>query len=245
MLIGYDGSSFHGFADQGDDVATVARSLRTTIGRVLGREPVITCAGRTDAGVHAWGQVVTFDAAVATVESIGLERLIRVVNRQLAPAVVARDVAIVDATFDARFSAKERRYRYSVLNAPTPDPFSAHIAWWVPDPLDVSAMSMAATDILGEHDFSSFCRRPRPDATLVRRVTAATWHDLGGGRLRFDVAANAFCHQMVRALTGQLVEIGRGRRRAASMAEVLAARDRQLAAPLAPPHGLCLWEVCY
>jgi tRNA pseudouridine38-40 synthase len=118
----------------------------------------------------------------------------------------------------------------------------------VSDPLDVDAMSGAAQALVGEHDFSSFCRRPKdqPEASLVRRVLHTAWvPEAEPGLLRFEIAASAFCHQMVRSIVGTLVDIGRGRTRSADLAEVLAAKDRAAAGNLAPPHGLCLWQVGY
>jgi tRNA pseudouridine38-40 synthase len=153
-------------------------------------------------------------------------------------------------TFDARHSARWRRYRYSILNRPDADPFSAATAWHVERPLDVPAMRLAADPLLGEHDFSSFCRRP-PDradgtpASLTRRVTDVGWTDEGDGRLRFEIQASSFCHQMVRSVVGLLVEVGTGKRRAVEVNEVIRARSRAGAGQLAPPHGLCLWAVGY
>jgi tRNA pseudouridine38-40 synthase len=134
-----------------------------------------------------------------------------------------------------------------VLNFPLADPFQAATSWHVAAPLDVRAMRLACDPLYGEHDFASFCRRPRgaPEASLVRSVRFADWQPLGGGVLRFDIEASSFCHQMVRAVVGTMVEVGLGRRRAGEMAGIVAAGDRAAAGQLAPPHGLCLWEVSY
>jgi tRNA pseudouridine38-40 synthase len=165
----------------------------------------------------------------------------------LGPAVVVRDAAIVDSDFDARRSAKGRRYRYTVLNTPVLDPFLAKTAWHVDTPLDVRAMQLACDPLIGEHDFQSFCRQPsgNPPGPLVRRMVNAGWVDLEDGRLRFDVEANAFCHQMVRSLVGTLVEVGVGKRKAGEIAGIIRSASRSAAGQLAPPHGLCLWEVLY
>ncbi|MGH9281728.1 MAG: tRNA pseudouridine(38-40) synthase TruA [Acidimicrobiales bacterium] len=245
MTIAYDGSGFHGFAAS-PGVRTVAGDAGSAIARVIGHPVQLTCAGRTDAGVHAWGQVVHFDAATV-VEGAALQRSL---NKLLAPAVVVRAVAEAPPGFDARRSAVGRRYRYTVLNRPVPDPFLAGTAWQVEDPLDLRAMALACDPLIGEHDWSSFCRRPPEDPamaapSMVRVVREAGWSDLGDGLLRFEVEASAFCHQMVRSLVGTLVAVGRGRLKAGDMAAVLRARDRQRAAEPAPPHGLCLWEVSY
>jgi tRNA pseudouridine38-40 synthase len=245
MTVAYDGSGFHGFAPN-PGVATVAGALSEALERVL-RVPVdLVCAGRTDAGVHAWGQVVSFDAPAERVDPAVLRRAL---NRLLGPAVVVRDVTEEDPAFDARRSARARHYRYTVVNRPVPDPFLAHVAWHVDHPLDIDLMHLAADPLVGEHDFSSFCRRATgrdgQELSLVREVLQARWVDRGDGLLRFEVSANAFCHQMVRSLVGTLVAVGRGRIPAGEIRGILAARDRNAAGPVAPPQGLCLWHVDY
>ncbi len=220
-------------------------TLAAAVGQVLGRPVTLTCAGRTDAGVHAWGQVVSFEASV---DDLDLWSLRRSLNRLCAPAIVVREASVAPPGFDARRSARARRYRYTVLNRPVPDPFLAATSWHVEVPLDLAAMRLGCDPLIGEHDFASFCRRPRVPPgvgppTLVRRVLDAGWTDAGEGLLRFEITANAFCHQMVRSIVGTLVEVGRGRRRAGDVRAVLDAADRSRAGQLAPPHGLCLWEV--
>jgi tRNA pseudouridine38-40 synthase len=208
LTVAYDGGGFRGFAEQ-KTVPTVGGALRAALEKVLGHAVELTCAGRTDAGVHAWGQVVTFDAFG---EDVDLELLQRSINKMLGPAIVVREAMVAAADFDARRSALGRRYRYTVWNAPVLDPFSAAIAWHVEHPLDLRAMQLACDPLIGEHDFQSFCRQPTGQAPgpLTRRVASAGWVDLEDGRLRFDIEANAFCHQMVRALVGSLVEVGMG-----------------------------------
>ena len=208
MVVAYDGSRYRGMAENAG-VPTVAGTMREVLERVVGHPVTLAMAGRTDAGVHAWGQVVSFDVVAARADP---ERLTRAVNRQCAPTIVARDVALTEGDFDARFSARVRRYRYTVLNRPVPDPFLAATSWWIPHPLDLNALRLGCDALIGSHDFSSFCRRPAAEGLLlVRRVLDARWHDLGDGILRFDVEANAFCHQMVRSITGTLVDMGQGR----------------------------------
>jgi tRNA pseudouridine38-40 synthase len=238
VTVAYDGTRFRGFAVQPGQ-RTVGGELAAAIGKVLGHPVELTCAGRTDAGVHAWGQVVSFDAA-ATDGGPDLAVLQRSVNKMLGPEVVVRDAAVAEAGFDARHSAVARSYRYTVLNRAVPDPFLVRTAWHVETPLDVRAMQLACDPIIGEHDFSSFCRRPAPDVGLTRRVLDAGWDDLGDGLL-----ANAFCHQMVRSLVGTMVDVGRGRKRAGDVAWIIRAGDRSAAGSPAPPHGLCLWAVHY
>jgi tRNA pseudouridine38-40 synthase len=255
LLIAYDGGAFRGFADQ-PEVPTVAGALRLALGRTarLSAPPSITCAGRTDAGVHARGQVVHVDLPAVPYDGAGLARA---VNRQLAPAVVVRRAEPVGPDFDARRSATGRTYRYLVWNAPAPDPLLAPIAWHVRDPLDLGSMRTASDVLLGSHDFRSFCRRPPgsdPARPMVRRVTRARWSvddgpeaaEAGEGRLlRFEIDAGSFCHQMVRSLVASLVEVGRGRENAAGLMERLRAATRHRMADPAPARGLCLVSVDY
>ena len=255
LLIAYDGAAFRGFAAQ-PEVPTVAGALRQALERTarLSEPPLVTCAGRTDAGVHARGQVVHVDLPPIPYDAEGLARAL---NRQLAPEVVVRRAEPVGPDFDARRSATGRAYRYLVWNAPAPDPLLAPLSWHVNDPLDLGSMRTASDVLLGSHDFRSFCRRPPgTDASepIVRRVTRATWsvdpdreaQDAGQGRLlRFDIAASSFCHQMVRSLVAALVEVGRGRGHAAGLLERLRAASRTGLPEPAPAEGLCLVSVAY
>jgi len=239
--VAYDGGPYHGFALQ-PGVPTVGGALAGALERYLRHTVELTCAGRTDTGVHAWGQVVSFDGR-SDADPVALQRA---VNRALRPSIVVREAAVADPGFDARRGATARVYRYSIRNDPVADPFTAGTAWHVPAPLDLPAMRLACDALHGEHDFSSFCRRPPvPDASLVRVVRDARWHDLGEGMLRFDIEASAFCHQMVRSIVGTLVDVGLGKRKAGQMASIVRARSRARAGQPAPPHGLCLWQVRY
>jgi tRNA pseudouridine38-40 synthase len=243
--VAYDGSDFHGFAAQPGQ-RTVAGTLGEAIERVV-RHPVeLTCAGRTDKGVHAWGQVVSLELNAG----VDLTALHRSLVKLCGPDIVVREVALAAPDFDARFSALARTYRYTVLNRPVPDPFLARTAWHVAAPLDLELLRLACDPFLGEHDFSAFCRRPKPSpgmehASLVRRVQEAAWSDLGEGLLRFEIRAAAFCHQMVRSVVGTIVSAGHGAVKAGAIRGILASGDRANAAPIAPPQGLCLWHVEY
>jgi len=250
FTVAYDGAAFHGFAAN-EGVATVAGTLLATLSRIVGTELELTGAGRTDAGVHGWGQVISLDLPPGT----DLENLAHRVNRMCGPQIAVRDPAWVADDFDARFSAQWRHYRYTVLNTPEPHPLLARVAWHVPQPLDLAVLRLAADPLVGEHDFASFCRKPKlpanaPPASLVRRVLSTRWSEVsddtfGVPLLRFEIRANAFCHQMVRAITGTLVDVGLGRIDAGDITAVLAARDRRAAGQVAPPHGLTLWAVGY
>lgn len=242
LTIAYDGTRFHGIAPQPGQ-RTVGGELVAALVRVLQAPVQLTVAGRTDAGVHAWGQVVSFDAPAAAAD--GTADLARRLTRLLGPEIVVRDSAVAAPDFDARHSATGRRYRYAVLNRPAPDPFLAATTWWVAEPLDLRAMKLACDPLIGEHDFASFCRRVDQGASTVRVVREVGWYDLGDGRLRFEVAASSFCQQMVRSLVGTLVDVGRGKKKAGDMAWILRTKDRAKAGRVAPAHGLCLWEVSY
>jgi tRNA pseudouridine38-40 synthase len=154
-------------------------------------------------------------------------------------------VEFAPADFDARFSARWRAYRYTIVNRPVLDPFRDRFAWWVDAPLDLHRLMLAADVFIGEHDFASFCRRGPEGSTTMRRVIDSRWVDEGDGILRYEIRASAFCWQMVRSIVGTLVEIGLGRKRPGDLTAILAAKDRHSAGQLAPPHGLCLWQVGY
>lgn len=240
--VAYHGGPFHGFAIN-PGVRTVQGELEQALSTALRQPVAVTCAGRTDRGVHARGQVVSFDGPADLVEPVALTRA---VNRMLRPDVVIRDLAVTTDDFDARISCVGRSYRYRLLYAPEADPLLAGLCWHVPGPLDLNAMQEAAQQVVGEHNFTSFSKRNRskPLETFVRTVLAANW-DHRGPLVQFSVTATSFTHQMVRSLVGLFVEIGRGRRPVAAVAEALAVGDRQRVPSPAPPHGLELFRVAY
>jgi len=245
MLIAYEGSSYKGFALQPGAVRTVAGVLAAATEKVLKHPVRFVVAGRTDAGVHAWGNVVHFDSPLDAGD-LDLVTLQRALNKMLRPTVVVREAAVVGSDFHARYSATSRTYRYTVMNRPLPDPFLAATTWHVDDPLDLRALQAGCDPLFGEHDFSSFCRKPAGDSgSNVRRLYEAKWIALDDGLLRFDVRSSSFCQQMVRSLVGTLVEVGLAKKRAGDMAWILRSMDRVNAGNLAPPQGLMLWEVSY
>jgi tRNA pseudouridine38-40 synthase len=243
LVVAYDGTDFSGFAAQPNQpgVRTVGGVLAGAIGKVLRHDVQLACAGRTDAGVHAWGQVANFPSEP------GLDpwRLQAAVTSMLGPEVVIRSADLVDPQFDARHSAVSRTYRYTILNRPAPDPFRDRFTWWVPTPLDLRALRLAADPFVGEHDFASFCRKGPEGSSTVRRVSESRWVDEGDGALRYEIRGNAFCWQLVRSIVGTRVEVGRGTRRPGDMRAIRRAPARAAAGQLAPPRGLCLWEVGY
>ncbi|HJT38039.1 MAG TPA: tRNA pseudouridine(38-40) synthase TruA, partial [Actinomycetota bacterium] len=203
------------------------------------RAPIETVgAGRTDAGVHAAGQVVSFDVPRDLDPSWLQLRL----NKLLAPAIVVRAGSVVSDDFNARFSATRREYEYRIYRSPTPDPFRDRFALWVPGPLTVSAMRAASRALIGEHDFSSFCRRG--EGSLVRRVRAITFWSRGD-ELIVKIKADSFCHQMVRSIVGMLLEVGAGKRAPGDVEKALRAKHRNAAGPVAEARGLHLVRVVY
>jgi tRNA pseudouridine38-40 synthase len=243
LVVAYDGTNFRGFAAQPSQprVRTAGGTLGAAIEKVLRHSVELTCAGRTDAGVHAWGQVVSFDAEPGT----DPWRLQSALNSILGPEIVVRSADLVEPGFDARRAATARTYRYTIVNRTVPDPFFARYAWWVAEPLDRSRLRLAADVFVGEHDFAAFCRKGPEGSSTVRRVLTSRWRDDGDGVLRFEIRANAFCWQMVRSIVGTLVEVGNAKRRPGDLLAVLRAGDRAAAGQLAPPQGLCLWDVEY
>lgn len=237
--LAYDGSGFHGYARQ-PGMRTVQGVLEGALERVLGAPVETTVAGRTDAGVHARGQVVSFrhEGDVETA------RLARSLDAIVGDEVAIKDVMEVPDGFDARFSARSRSYRYLVDNRSVADPLIRHMALHVLEPLDADAMSRAAAYFVGEHDFASLCRRSEGKRT-ERTVLEARWEGAPGHSLTYRVTARAFCHQMVRSMVALCIEVGRGRLEAEDVPGILEARDRNAASGAAPAHGLCLVGVEY
>ena len=245
--VAYNGSGFHGFAVN-RDVRTVAGDIEAALQTIF-REPItITCAGRTDKGVHAVGQVISFE--IPDDSEVAPERIEKSLNGLCKPMIVVRDVEPADDAFDARFSAQWRQYRYQVLASPHPNPLRLQTSWFVPTPVDLSAMNEAATHLIGEHDFTSFCKRVKvaagePEKSMVRNVLEAEWKRGPEDVIEFWVKSTAFCHQMVRSFVGTTVDVGLGRYIPDDIPKMLAAKDRLAAGRVAPPEGLTFWKVEY
>jgi tRNA pseudouridine38-40 synthase len=237
LTLAYDGTGFRGWQRQ-RGLRTIQGVLEDALERLLGGVPKLATAGRTDAGVHARAQVVSFDTAADP------DRIAQALNGMLAPEVVVMDARLAPNGFDARFSATAREYRYRIDLGEVPDPFSARYVWHRPGEPAVAEMRRAASLLIGEHDFASFCRRPPGDRHTVRDLErlSIVREDT---RLEVAARANAFLHQMVRSLVGTLLAVGDGKLGAGSMPDILEARDRAAAGPLVPPHGLTLERVFY
>lgn len=238
--LSYDGTEFHGWASQ-PGLRTVQGEIEAALATVLrlAEPPTLTVAGRTDAGVHARGQVAHVDL-VGTHPGV-LERRLR---RIVPPDIRVRSVTLAPASFDARFAALERRYVYRMTDRPAgPDPLSRSMIVPWPRPLDVDRMNQAAAHLLGQHDFAAFCRK-REGATTVRTLLELRSYR-GGDVIGTTVRADAFCHSMVRALMGALVAVGERRHEPEWAAEVLAAGVRDPHVTVMPAHGLVLEDVTY
>ena len=238
--ISYDGEPFRGFAKQPGH-RTVQGDLEAALTRMFGKEPTIHVAGRTDAGVHATGQVLSIPDAP---DGIDTGRMRTSLNTMCGPSIAVRKVIEVPEAWHARFDARSRTYVYAIHNSPVHDPFLIRTAWFRPSPLDLQAMNEAAGHLLGEHDFSSFGRLKSAEATGIRTMLHLEFVP-AGSVIRMKVRATSFIQQMVRSLAGTLVEVGEGRRDPGSMPAVLEAKDRGAAGQVAPPHGLCLVGVEY
>lgn len=249
--LAYDGSDFHGWAAQ-PDLRTVQGELEQALGTLL-RMPVdVTCAGRTDTGVHARGQVVHVDlpedqlATLAGRSSLSaLDALTRRLGGLLPPDIRVHRVGAAHPDFDARFAALSRSYVFRIADQPaTADPLHRnHVLWW-PRPLDEAAMAHAAPALVGEHDFIAFCKR-REGATTIRTVLSVGVARTDQGTVEIALTADAFCHHMVRAIVGALVEVGEGRRTTDWFAGLVARTERQSDVPVVPARGLTLERVDY
>lgn len=254
LVVAYNGAGYHGFAPN-DTLPTVAGFLTDALNKITRTSVHLVGAGRTDAGVHAWGQVVSCDLPA----QLDLANVAHRVNRMCGPSVVIREATWAAPNFSARFSADWRHYRYTVWNYSVPSPFLYDKSWHVHRPLSVPAMRLACDQLIGEKDFTSFCRKPdpvdgRPTASLRRHVMIAKWSDItsetptsdtSGRVLLFEIRANAFCHQMVRAIVGTMINVGDGSIHAGDVGRIMRARDRSVTGSLAPAHGLTLWAVGY
>ncbi|MQA83229.1 MAG: tRNA pseudouridine(38-40) synthase TruA [Streptosporangiales bacterium] len=254
--LAYDGSAFAGWARQPDrrTIQGVVEDALATVLR-LPVPPALTVAGRTDAGVHARGQVAHVDVPAEVWEPV-TDSLVDRLAGILPSDVRVRRAAAASPGFDARFSALTRRYLYRVCDDPTGvDPLRRHDTLWYRRRLDVHRMNRAARELVGEHDFAAFCRR-REGATTMRRVHELRWrrvtpdpslpgHPAPAAAAEATVVADAFCHNMVRALVGALLAVGDGRRPVDWPGAVLRAGVRDPAVQVMPPHGLCLEEIRY
>jgi tRNA pseudouridine38-40 synthase len=240
LVVEYDGTGLHGWQRQ-TNAATVQQHLEEALAQLLTHEVAVLGASRTDAGVHARGQIASF----RTERAIPLHGIRRGLNSLLPERVAIRDVHEVAEDFHPRFSATSKHYRYTILTRPERSPRWRDRAWHVADPLDAFGMQASARHLLGEHDFSSFRASGCTAKTTTRCVHSIAITRSEPEVLEIDVRGNAFLRGMVRIIVGTLAEVGTGRRSAAQLAEILEAKDRTKAGVTAPAHGLELMEVRY
>lgn len=240
LVLEYDGTRYVGWQVQPNGRAIQAE-LQEALGNLLGGPVEVTAAGRTDSGVHATGQVVCFD----TERTLPLKAYWRGLNGLLPEDIAVVSAEEVPAEFDPRRWSRGKRYRYQVNNRPTRSPLRRYTHWELFMPLQVEAMARAAQHLLGRHDYSAFRASDCQAAHAVREVRRLDVVGATGDEVSFVVEGTAFLKHMVRNLVGTLVEVGKGRKPEAWVAEVLAARNRTKAGPTAPPQGLVLEEVFY
>ncbi len=248
LKVAYNGAPFCGFAKQPGQ-PTVQGELERALSLIFRSDIEITCAGRTDTGVHAKSQYISFDIAPDHMEGRTARSFLRSMNALTDDAIVVSDLQQRDPGFSARFSAKAREYRYFLYPHDTHALFMQDFSWHIPYELDVDAMRYASTFLIGEHDFKSFCMAASAEGRRTfRSVDEITLFDesvMDERLLVVKIKGNAFLHSMVRAIVGTLVCVGRKKRNPEWVKDVLAACDRKAAGENAPAHGLVLWDVMY
>lgn len=253
LKIGYQGAGFSGYAEQ-EDERTVAGEVRRALEILLRRPCELTCAGRTDAGVSALSQYVSLPVAAGELEGREPRRMWRSLAAITPEDISVRGLYLAPQGFSARFDAQSRAYRYRIMCGNAQPVLARGHVWWVRSELDAQAMHEAAQALVGEHDFRSFCKVSsaaklledgRSTCRNISRISVGCVREAGEDLLVVDVEGNAFLHNMVRIMVGTLVEVGRGNREAAWVAQALAACDRRAAGPTAPAEGLVFEDVRY
>jgi tRNA pseudouridine38-40 synthase len=239
LTVAYEGTAFAGWQMQANQ-RTVQGVLEDALGSIEGSRVIVHAAGRTDAGVHAAGQVISFSLK----SPIACDALVRALNVRLDRDVRVMAAEEAPAEFNARFDARRKTYHYAIFNAPVVPPPLRHFVWHVAQPLDALAMNEAAVALVGEHDFAAF-QAAGSDVITSRREVLVSRVVSRDGQVVYEVTGTGFLRHMVRNIVGTLVDIGRGRRPVEDMTHVLLSRDRWHASATAPPHGLTLVRVEY
>ena len=248
LTLGYRGGGFSGFAKQ-PGLRTIQGEIEQALLTLLQRDITVIGAGRTDTGVHAWGQVVSFPVEPLEAQQLDTRRFLRSLNALTGDDLVFRGVQLREPGFSARFSATMREYRYYIATGPVPPLFIGEMAAYQPVPLDLDAMRAAAVHLVGEHDFRSFCVTASADLRPTTRTLTAI--EIAHDTLHLEpvvvitVRGRSFLHSMVRNIVGTLIDVGKGRHEPDWVGQVLAARTRELAGPTAPARGLVFYEVTY
>ncbi|SFM38985.1 tRNA pseudouridine(38-40) synthase TruA [Thermodesulforhabdus norvegica] len=240
LVLEYDGSNYHGWQRQ-KGVLTVQEVVESRLAIMLNRRVSVRASGRTDAGVHALGQVINFYAETR----LNPEDFLKGMNSLLPEDIVVTSAEEVDHSFHARFSAVKKTYFYRIWNRPLPSALMRRYLWHVPYPLDLPAIKEAISHFVGTHDFAAFMASGSSVKSTVRTVFGARVEELGQGELVFFFEANGFLRHMVRIMVGTLVEVGRGKKSPDDIPAILESRDRTKAGATAPAHGLYLARVVY
>jgi len=240
LTLCYDGSRYNGWQKQGNTKNTIQEKLETLLSRLIGEEVEVSGSGRTDAGVHAMGQVASFRTSAVQ----DCDTLLQDIRRYLPEDIGAISLEPAEPRFHARLNATGKTYVYRVWRSECPNVFERKYLYTVTEPLDLAAMEEAAGHLMGTHDFMSFCANKRMKKSTVRTITELRLEQLGN-ELRFSVSGDGFLYNMVRILVGTLLEVGMGKRSPDSIPALLEAKDRSQAGYLVPPHGLRLEAVYY
>ena len=240
LALCYDGTRYKGWQKQGNTDDTVQAKLEALLSRLLEQDTEVAGSGRTDAGVHARRQVCSFRADTA----LSCDELLALIRRYLPEDIGALELSEASPRFHARLSCREKTYVYRVWNSAEPNVFERRYMYALPDELDTDAMRAAAALLLGTHDFTAFCSDRHMKKSAVRELREIRI-DRAGNELRFELTGDGFLYNMVRIIVGTLLEVGLGKRSAASVFEALEAKDRSLAGFTAPAHALILWDVRY
>lgn len=240
LILSYDGSRYKGWQKQGNAENTVQQRIETLLTRLLSQHVEVAGSGRTDAGVHARMQVCSFRAET----EMNCEALLGAIRQYLPDDIGAEALELAPPRFHARLSCRRKSYVYRIWNSPAPNVFERKYLYFYPGTLDTAAMRQAADLLLGRHDFTAFCANRHMKKSAVRTLESIDI-ERRGGELRLTFTGDGFLYNMVRILTGTLIEIGSGQRAADDIPGILASLDRSRAGFTAPPQGLTLWNVEY
>lgn len=239
MIVAYDGTNYNGFARQPNGV-TIQETLEEAISKIVQHEVRTLGAGRTDQGVHAKGQCVTFDSET----KVPAEKLAKAINSQLPLDISVKSVEEASMNFQPRFGAKRKTYRYQILNAQVRDPFLYKYSLQYPYKLDIELMQEAANEMVGKHDFACFCSAGSSVKDTVREIYSIDirkHEDL----VTVDICGNGFLYNMVRIIIGTLLRVNEGKLSTGDIKKIINGRDRQKAGPTVPPQGLTMLEIIY
>ena len=240
LTLQYDGTKYNGWQRQGNTANTIQGKLNEIIGKYLGEEIDTAGSGRTDAGVHACGQVANFK----TKNCLNEEQLVKELNQYLPHDIRVTTVEEMDERFHARLSAVDKTYEYIIDNGKVSDVFTRKYVWRIEEALDIEAMKVASKHLIGTCDYTSFCGNKKLKKSAVRTITDITIEE-GNGKIKISYTGNGFLQNMVRIMTGTLVEVGLNKRKADTIPAILEAKSREAAGMMAPPEGLFLKCVNY